>query len=204
MLSEYLIKFELEKDFLFVEKLKKGDYDAYTLLMNDYYKNLCGYANLFTKDPSKSEDIVQNVFVFLWIYRKKIDSNIPIKRYLHKSVYNEFIDQYRKNKSVISLEEKHLKAINTVIDNNSFDIEKLMTRVNDEIEKLPEKCKRVFILNKKEGLTHDEIAEYLQISIKTVEGHITRAFKILNQKLGKKIKSILIILFDFKLTNSIK
>jgi RNA polymerase sigma-70 factor (ECF subfamily) len=204
MLSEYLIKFELEKDFLFVEKLKKGDYDAYTLLMNDYYKNLCGYANLFTKDPSKSEDIVQNVFVKLWIYRKKIDSNIPIKRYLHKSVYNEFIDQYRKNKSVISLEEKHLKAINTVIDNNSFDIEKLMTRVNDEIEKLPEKCKRVFILNKKEGLTHDEIAEYLQISIKTVEGHITRAFKILNQKLGKKIKSILIILFDFKLTNSFK
>jgi RNA polymerase sigma-70 factor (ECF subfamily) len=204
MLSEYLIKFELEKDFLFVEKLKKGDYDAYTLLMNDYYKNLCGYANLFTKDPSKSEDIVQNVFVKLWIYRKKIDSNIPIKRYLHKSVYNEFIDQYRKNKSVISLEEKHLKAINTVIDNNSFDIEKLMIRVNDEIEKLPEKCKRVFILNKKEGLTHDEIAEYLQISIKTVEGHITRAFKILNQKLGKKIKSILIILFDFKLTNSIK
>lgn len=194
----------MEKDFLFVEKLKKGDYDAYTLLMNDYYKNLCGYANLFTKDPSKSEDIVQNVFVKLWVYRKKIDSNIPIKRYLHKSVYNEFIDQYRKNKSVVRLEEKHLKAINTIIDNNSFDIEKLMTRVNDEIEKLPEKCKKVFILNKKEGLTHDEIAEYLQISKKTVEGHITRAFKILNQKLGKKIKSVLIILFDFKLNNSIK
>lgn len=194
----------MEKDFLFVEKLKKGDYDAYSLLMNNYYKNLCGYANLFTKDPLKSEDIVQNVFVKLWVYRKKIDSNIPIKRYLHKSVYNEFIDQYRKNKSVISLEEKHLKAINTVIDNNSFDIEKLMTRVNNEIEKLPGKCKRVFILNKKEGLTHDEIAEYLQISKKTVEGHITRAFKILNQKLGKKIKSILIILFDFKLTNSFK
>ena len=194
----------MEKDFLFVEKLKKGDYNAYTLLMNNYYKNLCGYANLFTKDPSKSEDIVQNVFVKLWVYRKKVDSNIPIKRYLHKSVYNEFIDQYRKNKSVISLEEKHLRTINTIIDDNSFDIEKLMTRVNNEIEKLPEKCKKVFILNKKEGLTHDEIAEYLQISKKTVEGHITRAFKILNQKLGKKIKSILIILFDFKLTNSIK
>ena len=194
----------MEKDFLFVEKLKKGDYDAYTLLMNDYYKNLCGYANLFTKDPSKSEDIVQNVFVKLWVYRKKVDSNIPIKRYLHKSVYNEFIDQYRKNKSVVSLEEKHLRSINTIIDDNSFDIEKLMTRVNNEIEKLPEKCKKVFILNKKEGLTHDEIAEYLQISKKTVEGHITRAFKILNQKLGKKIKSILIILFDFKLTNSFK
>ena len=190
----------MEKDFVFVEKLKNGDYNAYTLLMNYYYKNLCGYTNLFTKDPSKSEDIVQNVFVKLWIYRKKIDPNIPIKRYLHKSVYNEFIDQYRKNKSVISLEEKHLKIINKIIDDNSLNIEKLMINVNREIDKLPEKCKRIFILNKKEGLTHDEIAEYLQISKKTVEAHITRAFKILNQKLGNKIKSILIILFDFKLS----
>lgn len=191
----------MEKDFVFVEKLKNGDNNAYTLLMNDYYKNLCGYANLFTKDPSKSEDIVQNVFVKIWIYRKKIDPNIPIKKYLYKSVYNEFIDQYRKNKPVISLEEKYLKVIDTIIDDNSLDIEKLMMNVNREIDKLPEKCKQVFILNKKEGLTHNEIAEYLQISTKTVESHITRAFKILNQKLGNKIKSILIIIFDFKLSN---
>ena len=191
----------MEKDFVFVEKLKNGDNNAYTLLMNDYYKNLCGYANLFTKDPSKSEDIVQNVFVKIWIYRKKIDPNIPIKKYLYKSVYNEFIDQYRKNKPVISLEEKYLKVIDTIIDYNSLDIEKLMMNVNREIDKLPEKCKQVFILNKKEGLTHNEIAEYLQISTKTVESHITRAFKILNQKLGNKIKSILIIIFDFKLSN---
>ena len=191
----------MEKDFVFVEKLKNGDNNAYTLLMNDYYKNLCRYANLFTKDPSKSEDIVQNVFVKMWIYRKKIDPNIPIKKYLYKSVYNEFIDRYRKNKPVISLEEKYLKVIDTIIDDNSLDIEKLMMNVNREIDKLPEKCKRVFILNKKEGLTHNEIAEYLQISTKTVESHITRAFKILNQKLGNKIKSILIIIFDFKLSN---
>ena len=191
----------MEKDFVFVEKLKNGDNNAYTLLMNDYYKNLCGYANLFTKDPSKSEDIVQNIFVKIWIYRKKIDPNISIKKYLYKSVYNEFIDQYRKNKSVISLEEKYLKVIDTIIDDNSLGIEKLMMNVNREIDKLPEKCKRVFILNKKEGLTHNEIAEYLQISTKTVESHITRAFKILNQKLGNKIKSILIIIFDFKLSN---
>ena len=167
--------------------------------MNNYYKNLCGYANLFTKDPSKSEDIVQNVFVKLWIYRNKIDSKIPLKRYLYKSVYNEFIDQYRKNKSIISLEEKHLNAVDIVIENNDVNIEKLMKTVNKEIEKLPKKCKKVFLLNKKDGLTHIEIAEHLEISTKTVEGHITRAFKILNQKLGDNIKSLFIILFDFKL-----
>ena len=189
----------LKTDFLLIEKLKKGDYQSYSFLMNNYYKNLCGYANLFTKDPSKSEDIVQNVFVKLWIYRNKIDSKIPLKRYLYKSVYNEFIDQYRKNKSIISLEEKHLNAVDIIIENNDIDFEKLMKTVNKEIEKLPKKCKKIFLLNKKDGLTHIEIAEHLEISTKTVEGHITRAFKILNQKLGNNIKSLFIILFDFKL-----
>ena len=70
--------------------------------------------------------------------------------------------------------------------------------VNKEIENLPKKCKKVFILNKKEGLTHTEISEHLGISLKTIEGHMTRAFKILEEKLGPKMETILFILFDFK------
>ncbi|MFK7812365.1 MAG: sigma factor-like helix-turn-helix DNA-binding protein, partial [Maribacter sp.] len=72
------------------------------------------------------------------------------------------------------------------------------TLLKKEIEKLPKKCKHIFLLNKKEGLTHLEIAEYLGISTKTVEGHITRAFKILSKKLDAKIDTILFLLFNFK------
>ena len=189
----------INKDYFLLEKLKKGDSKAYSFLMDSYYKRLCGYANSLTNDIAKSEDIVQNIFVKIWVNRKKISSDIQIKNYLYKSVYNEFIDQYRKNKSIISLEEKHLNALDIIIENNNIDFEKLMKTVNKEIEKLPKKCKKVFLLNKKDGLTHIEIAEHLEISTKTVEGHITRAFKILNQKLGDNIKSLFIILFDFKL-----
>ena len=70
--------------------------------------------------------------------------------------------------------------------------------LNAEIEKLPKKCKHIFLLNKKEGLTHIEISEYLNISIKTVEGHITKAFKILEEKLGDQMLSWLFLFFNFK------
>ena len=86
----------LNKDFILMENLKKGDYESFTFLMDKYYKSLCGYAKLLTNDYYKSEDIVQNVFIKIWVNRNKINSHVTIKRYLYKSVYNEFIDQYRK------------------------------------------------------------------------------------------------------------
>ena len=183
---------------IFIQKLKKGDEKAYSLLMDKYYQSLCSFAKVFTKDSAISEDIVQNVIIKFWSNRKKIDGNIHLKKYLYKSVYNEFIDHYRKNKNLISLEEKHLKALNEVIDNDTDEILKMTNKLNEEINKLPKKCRRVLILSKKEGLTHDEIAKFLDISNKTVEGHISRAFIILHDRLDEKINSLFIILFGFK------
>ena len=189
----------LNNDFVLMENLKSGNYDSVNFLMDKYYKSLCGYATILTNDSNKSEDIVQNVFIKIWVNKNKINSNISIKSYLYKSVYNEFIDEYRKNKAFISIENKHLEIIEHIVEKNS-DVysENLIKKVNDEIEKLPVKCRKIFLLNKKEGLTHTEIATHLKISIKTVEGHITRAFKALNKKLGDKVETLLFLIFDFK------
>ena len=78
------------------------------------------------------------------------------------------------------------------------ELEGLIKLMNAEIDNLPSKCKEIFLMNKKEGLTHTEISEYLNISTKTVEGHITRAFKILTEKLGAKVEAVFFLLFDFK------
>ncbi len=95
------------------------------------------------------------------------------------------------------MEKKYLEAIDQVIENEKDDLDELLRLTDSEIDRLPSKCKRIFLLNKKEGLTHTEICEYLDISIKTVEGHMTRAFNILGEKLGAKVKPILFLLFDF-------
>ena len=191
---------DYNNDFFLAQKLKSGDVKAYDYLMVSYYQKLCSYANTLINDPNIAEDIVQNVMVKMWLSRKTINFNFSIKSYLYKSVYNEFVDQHRKKVEVIYLEKKYLEAIELVVENENLDLDKLMRALNNEINNLPSKCQKIFLLNKKEGLTHNEIAELLNISVKTIEGHITRAFKILNEKLGSQIKPFLFLLFGFPCT----
>ncbi|MBU2906612.1 RNA polymerase sigma-70 factor [Arenibacter algicola] len=186
-----------KKNLFLAQRLISGDPKAYDLLMEFYYQNLCAYAQSLCQDHALAEDIVQNVFVKMWDKRKKINPDLSIKSYLYKSVYNEFIDQYRKNKPVIYLEKKYYEAIDLVVDIEPEELDNLIKLMNIEIENLPSKCKEIFLMNKKEGLTHTEISEYLNISTKTVEGHITRAFKILTEKLGTKMEAVLFLLFGF-------
>ena len=187
-----------EKNSFLAQQLKLGNEKSYDFLMDKYYQNLCGYIYTLTNDRNLAEDIVQNVFVEIWINKKNINPDYSIKNYLYKSVYNKFIDQYRKNKPVVKLEKKYLEALDGVIENEQRDISNLIKLLDIEIQNLPPKCRKIFLLNKKEGLTHMEISEYLNISIKTIEGHMTRAFKILSTKLGDKTEAIFFLVFDFK------
>ncbi|MBC9797981.1 RNA polymerase sigma factor [Sinomicrobium weinanense] len=187
-----------DNNYFLIKRLIKGDEKAYEYLMDAYYQRLCVYAFTLTNDHSKAEDIVQNVFVKVWTGRKKLNPDFLIRNFLYKSVYNEFINEYRKNKSVLYLEKKYFEAIDMVMENEQDNFEEIIKLVYLEINNLPSKCKHIFLLNKKEGLTHTEISELLGISIKTIEAHISRAFKILEEKLGQKYKTILFILFSFK------
>src|SRR5665811_848739 len=159
-----------KRNLFLAQRLISGDSKAYDFLMDFYYQSLCGYAQSLCHDHAFAEDIVQNVFVTIWTNRKNINPKLSIKSYLYKSVYNEFIDQSRKNKPVIYLEKKYFEAIDLVVDIEPEKLDALIKLMNAEIENLPSKCKEIFLMNKKEGLTHTEISEYLNISIKTVEG----------------------------------
>lgn len=82
-----------------------------------------------------------------------------------------------------------------MIDEDDESFQSAVAAVQKEINKLPEKCKAIFILSKKEGLTNAEIAEHLNISIKTVEAQITKAFTILRAIFKDKLAHILFTLF---------
>ena len=180
------------------EKLKSSDITFYNGLVDTYYVNLCTYAHTLTHDYGIAEDIVQNVFADIWLKRRNINSKLSLKNYLYRSVYNSFIDQYRKNRPIVYLEKKYFEAIDLVVEDDRGDISELIKLIEKEINNLPPKCKRIFLLNKKDGLTHTEISEYLKISIKTVEGHINRAFKRLQENLGKQSATLLFLLFGFE------
>jgi len=115
---------------------------------------------------------------------------------LYKSVYNEFIDQYRKDLSISVLERKYIEVLDSFIEvKEENETKRLITLVEKEIEQLPNKCKETFLLSKKNGLTYREIADYQNVSVNTVEKQMVKAFSILRKKLKDKMISLLFILF---------
>lgn len=179
-----------------IQALKNGDPKAYTFLADTYHHKLCVYAYSFTHNQDLSEDIVQNVFMRIWNKRKNLKDDFVLTNFLYKSVYNEFIDQYRSQKSLYPLEKKYIDALNSIIENEEeHSLDRIIKLVKQEIQKLPPKCKEVFLLSKEEGLTNIEIAEYKNISIKSVEAHITKAFSILRDSLGEKTSLYLFLTF---------
>tara|TARA_R110002049_G_scaffold309206_1_gene518578 strand:+ start:53288 stop:53887 length:600 start_codon:yes stop_codon:yes gene_type:complete len=193
--------FSFINEISLIQALKKGESEAYTYLVDTYHHKLCVYVYSLSRDYDLAEDIVQNVFVKIWKKRSKLKDNFSIKNYLYRSVYNEFIDQYRKNKPVLALEKKHIDALSSVTDDNENSLEKLIVLVKKEIENLPPKCKQTFLLSKQEGLTNIEIAEYLNVSIKSVEAHITKAFHILRKTVGEQMHHVLFLMFGLKIKN---
>jgi len=184
---------------ILIESLKNGDEKAYNYLIDTYHHKLCIYANSLVKNIYSAEDIVQNVFIKVWEQRTRLKTNHAIKSFLYKLVYNEFIDLYRKNQSLFSLEKSYYDALNSIVlEDDSESLQRVINVVDKEIQNLPPKCKEVFILSKKEGLTNIEIAEHLDVSIKTVEAQITKAFSILRSSLDEKIKNFLFLLFSKK------
>ena len=184
---------------ILIESLKNGDEKEYNYLIDTYHHKLCVYANSLVKNIYSAEDIVQNVFIKVWEQRTRLKTNHAIKSFLYKLVYNEFIDLYRKNQSLFSLEKSYYDALNSIVlEDDSESLQRVINVVDKEIQNLPPKCKEVFILSKKEGLTNIEIAEHLDVSIKTVEAQITKAFSILRSSLDDKIKNFLFLLFSKK------
>ncbi|CAM4241225.1 RNA polymerase sigma factor [Zobellia roscoffensis] len=186
----------LEDNSTLIKNLIRGEEKAYMFLLDTYHRQLNAYAITLTHNQSTAQDIVQNVFLKTWKSRKKLNPELSIRSFLYKCVYNEFLNHYQKNKAVVLLQAKYIEYAHEVVeetDNNALT--KMIEIVNREIQKLPPKCQKVFILSKREGLTNNEIADYLDISIKTVEAQITKAFRILKKKLGAKYETILIVIF---------
>tara|TARA_R110002073_G_scaffold295704_1_gene461630 strand:+ start:11011 stop:11610 length:600 start_codon:yes stop_codon:yes gene_type:complete len=178
------MKHNFEDNSSLIIGLKKGNVKAYSFLVNCYNHKLCVYANSLINDNALAEDIVQNVYIKIWKKRHYLKPDFSMKSFLYKSVYNEYIDQYRKNRSVTELEKKYIEALDYIVEEDDTFLERLYALVQKEIQNLPPKCKNIFILSKHEGLSNVEISEYLNVSIKTVEAHITKGFSIIREKVS--------------------
>lgn len=173
-----------QKEKLLLKHLKNGIQEAYKYIYDQYYSELCTYASKLCGNDQFAQDIVQQVVIKLWNKRQDLTIKDSLKKYLYKAVYYQFIDNQRKAaKEMNHLDELKQEAILELIEAPKDDLEKKYQSIEVEINKLPTKCKKVFILGKKEGLKYKEIAGQLDISIKTVESHMSLALRKLRKAL---------------------
>jgi RNA polymerase sigma-70 factor (family 1) len=156
-----------------------------------WYPVLCRYAISILASQAEAEDLVQQVFLKLWEKRNDLDINTSLKAYLYRMVHNACLNHMRsqKNKSTESIEE-YLVPVESHTPERALTSAELDARIQNALQRLPKECRRIFELNRFETLKYREIAEQLQISIKTVESQMGKALRILRTELSDYIVSL--------------
>lgn len=186
-------------NFLFTQ-FKDGNESAFEQIFKVYYNPIVGFCNQFISDRDKSSSLAQEAFINLWLNRSKIQSPNGITSFLYTFAKSNCLNFIRHQKVISKYEDRHLQAIENKLNNevlDAFDFDALEFSEMEEliyrsISELPEKCRQVFMLSRFEGKKNKEIAEELQISVKSVEANITRALKTLSVKLAEYLPAVLV------------
>ena len=173
-------------------RIREDDREAFKSLFDTYYASLCHYASHYLNDDSLSEEVVQELFVKIWEKRKSLDIDTSVKSYLFRAVRNGCLNQIQHDK-VVKLHANKLKEALTTDDpaDDYLITPEMILRLEEGINSLPEKRREIFRLSREEGLKYREIAEKLNISVKTVEAQMGLAL----QTLRSKIRTLLLFIF---------
>ncbi|MBD1420172.1 RNA polymerase sigma factor [Sphingobacterium chuzhouense] len=178
------LPFNDEKNLL--HKLQEGDRLAFEIIYHRYKGLLYVHASKHLKDQEEAKDIIHDIFSNLWQNRTALHIQENLTAYLYQAVRNRVINQQLKSQRA----DEYIDSLQGFIDHVQVDTdhrvrEKMLTAlIEHEIASLPPKMRMVFELSRKEGLSHKEIAEQLNISEQSVRSHVKGALKILRLRLG--------------------
>jgi RNA polymerase sigma-70 factor (ECF subfamily) len=184
---------QLSSDQQLIFRIKNGDSTAFKQLFFSYCKPLIRFAYRFTRNVDLAEDLVQDVFLKIWSNRKGLNPQLNIKSYLYVAVKNQALKQLRHQQLWNKVEEKLKYYIpKTPTPEETFDTQEIESTVMEAIEALPERCRLIFTMNRFDRLTYSEIADILDLSVKTIETQMGRALRHLRKKLNHLFQFVLI------------
>jgi RNA polymerase sigma-70 factor, ECF subfamily len=184
--QKILLSNEEEKHFL--EKALKGDTAAFEKIYRLYVKELCSFAAYYVKSFDAAEDIVQKLFLLLWERRDSIQVDGILKTYLFTSVRNLSFN-FLKHRTIDRTNSETFSMrflVPTATPHELAEQQEMDVLITHALEKMPERCRIVFILSRYFNMKYAEIAEILEISVKTVDAHMVKAVKILRSDLHFK------------------
>lgn len=188
----------METDLLYPNIDTQIDFEtAFEHLFKMEFKGLHRYAYTVVKDEATAEEMVQNVFCKLWEKRGDIIFHQSAKAYLYRSVYNESLN-YLKHLKVVTKYQNY--AAQNKEHNRHAELEtehkELQRHLSNALNELPEQCRTIFQMSRFEELKYREIADKLDLSVKTIEHQMGKALRILRSKLVDFLPVIFISLFN--------
>lgn len=191
--SFYSMEFQDEQ---IASLLVKRDEAAFEQVFKTHYKNLHAYAFTILKDEDEAEEMVQQVFFKLWERSDQLSFSGPVAGYLYRAVHNESLN-FLKHQKVKDSHRLHVayRMKNKAEQPQGRVVKKeLEEKFREALNELPEQCRTVFQLSRFEDMKYKEIADKLDISIKTVENHMGKALKLLRTKLVDFLTLLIILL----------
>lgn len=182
----------------------KTENAAFSKIYRVYFPKLVRFSREYVVSTEDAENIVQDIFMYLWEHRDMLESLTNPNAFLFTLTKNRCIDFYRhkvrtesKKESLDALSERELKLKMEALqqfDENMFTVDDIDALLNKAIAHLPEKCRQVFILSRMEGMKYEEIATQLNISVNTVQNHIVTALRKLKVELKDYLPLFLFII----------
>lgn len=168
-----------------LEQLVKGDEKSFDQLFTHFYPGLVRYArSLLSYAGNEAEDIVSDVFCSIWINRESLQIRDSIASYLYRAVKNKVINHYKKGKlSVVDIAEAahDVDVQSHQLPDQLMSFKQFNERINYLVGQLPEKTRIVFMMSREEGLSYEQIAEMMDVSINTIKTHMFRAIRFLKE-----------------------
>jgi RNA polymerase sigma-70 factor (ECF subfamily) len=179
--------------------LKQGDEKVFESVFREYYEPLCIHARRYLVDPDLAEEVVQDMFFKMWERRDALIINTSLNSYLYKAVTNHCLNFLNYDKHLKKYQEfvgfrtdnSHLESAHEVLLHSD-----LQRKLNKLVLEMPEKRRMIFEMNRFEGLKYAEIANKLDISIKTVEAQMSKALEFMRNNL-KDYLPLLILFLSF-------
>jgi len=170
-----------------IRRIRKGDIGQFESLFRSSYVSLVRYAKTIVRDHDSAEEIVQDLFFRLWRDKESLNIESSLNGYLYRAIHNRclhYIDHekvVRKYADEMALNRQETAEIPSDIM-NYCDLQEKIAWI---LERLPERCGKIFCMSRFEGLKYSEIAERLSVSVKTVEANMGKALKEFRRALAE-------------------
>lgn len=192
-----------QEDLQLLDALKRRDKKWFEVFYKKYYKQLFTVSLRYVGRTEAAEEIVHDVFINIWNKADQLDIQISMKSYLFRSIVNSSLNYIKKEKAdaekrsaYLVVHDQSAEATDEQFDDGD---EELLKGLEAALALLPEKCKQVMYLSRFGKLKQQEIADQMDISIKTVKNHLTYGFKKLREHLEKHKQLTVLVLLLLKL-----